>query len=53
MNVWVFNKPTVSQKAIDFIYSSLQNGISRYGWAWFDTADLEQLKKQILERNEQ
>uniref|UniRef100_UPI000B05D94D hypothetical protein n=1 Tax=Treponema endosymbiont of Eucomonympha sp. TaxID=1580831 RepID=UPI000B05D94D len=42
MNIWVFNKPP--QDIIAFIHDSLKSGISRFGWGWFDSADLHALK---------
>jgi len=43
MNVWVFNSP--SEEAVDFIFSSLKNGSSRFGWSYVDNADLDILVK--------
>ncbi len=43
MNVWVFNAP--NEDAVDFIFSSLKIGISRFGWSYIETADLEKLTK--------
>ncbi|WP_228378630.1 hypothetical protein [Treponema endosymbiont of Eucomonympha sp.] len=42
MNVWVFNDPDKDWR--DVIYESLKNGISRFEWLWFDSADLCALK---------
>ncbi len=44
MQIWVFNAP--DDEAVDFIYSSLQKGISRFGWGYFDGADLNKLDEK-------
>jgi hypothetical protein len=43
MTVWVFNTPQGEGK-VDFVYASLQKGISRYGWSYVNTADLHKMK---------
>ena len=45
MAIWAFNKPE-KDEIIKFVYSSLQNGISRFGWSYHDNADLEALKNK-------
>ena len=44
MKIWVFNTP--SKKAVGFVYSSLQNGFSRFGWSYVDTADLKLMNER-------
>jgi len=44
MQVWVFNAP--NENAVDFIYSSLKKGMSRFGWSYFDGADLNLLEQK-------
>ena len=39
MTVWAFNTPQ-GEGQVDFVFSSLQKGISRYGWSYVNTADL-------------
>jgi len=46
MNIWVFNKPSIPKSSIEFIYSSLIKGISRFGWGYFDGADLFKIKEK-------
>lgn len=39
MAIWVFNDP--GHEYCEFIKNSLQQGISRFGWSYHDTADLK------------
>lgn len=48
MTIWVFNDSNI--KAKEFVYESLKNGISRFGWSWFDTANLRTLTDKSFER---
>ncbi|MFW5871832.1 MAG: hypothetical protein ACOCUT_01875 [bacterium] len=41
MTVWAFNVP--NKKNYDFVCESLKNGISRFGWSYLDSADLQKL----------
>lgn len=45
MTVWVFNTPQ-GEGQVDFVYSSLKKGISRYGWSYVNTADLRKLENK-------
>jgi hypothetical protein len=36
MNIWAFNKPS----KVDFVYKSILDGKSRFGWSYVDEADL-------------
>jgi hypothetical protein len=40
MTIWVFNTPD-SPEAVEFVYASLKQGFSRFGWSYVDTADLK------------
>ncbi len=42
MTIWAFNDPNPSSK--EFVNKSLKNGISRFGWSWFDNSNLFVLK---------
>ena len=42
MNIWAFNKP--NESSLEFVTNSLQEGISRFGWSYIDTADLRELQ---------
>jgi len=45
MSIYVFNKG--DDKSVDFVYRSLKNdGMSRFGWSWFDKANLAELKEK-------
>lgn len=48
MSIWAFNVPTddYDQVVFNFISESLHNGISRFGWSYFDTADLTILQNK-------
>jgi predicted Mrr-cat superfamily restriction endonuclease len=48
MTVWVFNTPQ-GEGEVDFVYSSLQKGISRYGWSYVNTADLRKMENKEWE----
>jgi hypothetical protein len=48
MTVWVFNKPQ-DDVQVDFVYSSLQKGISRYGWSYVNTADIHEMETKEWE----
>lgn len=41
MTVWAFNIP--NEKNYDLVCESLKQGISRFGWSYLDTADLNKL----------
>ena len=48
MAIYVFNKG--SNEAVNFVSKSLRNeGISRFGWSYYDTADLKDLEQQFWE----
>lgn len=40
MGIWVFNKPS----EVDFVYKSILDGKSRFGWSYVDEADLNTSK---------
>ncbi len=42
MAIWAFNEPDPTNRS--FVVNSLNNGISRFGWSYIDTADLNVLK---------
>lgn len=42
MNVWVFRP---DEEAIDFIFSSIKTGVSRFGWSYLENCDLNRLTK--------
>ncbi len=44
MAIWAFNNP--GKEYVDFIKKSLENGISRFGWSYYDTADLRLIKEK-------
>ena len=44
MAIWVFNDP--GHEYCEFIKNSLQQGISRFGWSYHDTADLKVIKNK-------
>ena len=44
MAIWVFNDPGHEYR--EFIKNSLQQGISRFGWSYHDTADLKVIKNK-------
>lgn len=44
MAIWAFNLP--GNQYVDFISKSLKQGISRFGWGYFDTADLQILSQK-------
>jgi hypothetical protein len=48
MTVWVFNTPQ-GDGQVDFVYASLQKGISRYGWSYVNTADLHKMENKDWE----
>ena len=48
MTIWVFNA-SQAEEAIDFVYTSLQKGISRYGWSYVNTADLHIMESKAWE----
>jgi hypothetical protein len=48
MTVWVFNTPQGDEQ-VDFVYASLQKGISRYGWSYVNTADLHKMENKDWE----
>jgi len=45
MNVWVIKAPD-DEKQLDFVYSSLKKGISRYGWSCIENADMIKLNER-------
>lgn len=47
MNIWAFNQP--DEEAIDFVYSSVANGFSRFGWSYNDSTDLRKLNEKNWE----
>jgi hypothetical protein len=44
MTIWAFNQP--SEEYVKFISDSVKAGVSRFGWSWFDGADLNILKNK-------
>ena len=42
--IWAFNKP--SDEYVDFVSNSVKEGVSRFGWSWFDGANLDLLKNK-------
>lgn len=44
MQVWVFNAP--DENAVDFIFSSISEGVSRFGWSYIPTADITKLEEK-------
>lgn len=40
MTIYAFNKPS----EVKFVYESILEGVSRFGWSWFDSANLTNLK---------
>ncbi|GAB6064374.1 restriction endonuclease [Deferrisoma palaeochoriense] len=44
MTIWAFNKP--GDEYLQFVVKSLRDGVSRFGWSYFEGADLEDLKKK-------
>lgn len=47
MTIWAFNQPP--EKYIEFVSDSVRSGVSRFGWSWFDGADLNTLKNKEWE----
>lgn len=47
MTIWAFNQP--AEKYIEFVSDSVRSGVSRFGWGWFDGADLNALKDKKWE----
>ena len=45
MTIWAFNEPG----NVDFVSKSVVEGTSRFGWSYFDTADLNVLKDKSWE----
>jgi hypothetical protein len=51
MTIWAFNKP--AEEYLQFVSDSVKDGTSRFGWSWFDDADLNKIKdKKWEEMNE-
>ncbi|WP_017220148.1 restriction endonuclease [Moritella dasanensis] len=48
MAIWAFNKP--GDEAVKYISNSAKNGVSRFGWSWFDSANLNGLKSKPWEK---
>lgn len=44
MTIWAFNQP--AEEYVKFVSASVNAGISRFGWSWFDDADLNLLKNK-------
>ena len=44
MTIWAFKRPAEEYAA--FVSSSVRSGESRFGWSWFDGADLNALKNK-------
>ncbi len=42
MNIWAFNRAS-DKKIIDFVTTSLKNGISRFGWGYKNKLDIREL----------
>ena len=44
MTIWAFNQP--AEEYVKFVSASVSKGISRFGWSWFDEANLNSLKNK-------
>ncbi len=47
MTIWAFNQP--AEEYIEFVRDSVRSGVSRFGWSWFEEADLNTLKHKKWE----
>ena len=47
MTIWAFNQP--AEKYIEFVSHSVRSGVSKFGWSWFDDADLNMLNDKKWE----
>jgi len=45
VKIWAFNTP--GEDAVDYVYREAQQGRSRFGWGYIDTADLRLLEKKF------
>jgi hypothetical protein len=47
MTIWALNQP--ADEYIEYVSNSVKAGVSRFGWSWFDSADLNSLKNKNWE----
>jgi len=47
MTIWAFNQP--AEEYVKFVSASVHRGTSRFGWSWFDDANLNLLKNKNWE----
>jgi len=47
MTIWAFNQP--AEEYVQFVSDSARTGVSRFGWSWFDSANLNNLKNKAWE----
>jgi hypothetical protein len=47
MTIWAFNQH--AEECIEFVSDSVRSGESRFGWSWFDGADLNTLTNKKWE----